>query len=174
MKRAFAKAAFFIGLTICSVSPVAAGPIPQVGDIAPEFTIELMDGKTFSLSNALQSVDQVYVYFFTPWCESYVSETFPEMAQECSDARQHVQELYESYNGKILFIGISSRYSAEVRSVERYRDKFNIPFALAFDASDSVFSAYGVRHFPTHVVIGKSGKIQHRVKSSGVDKQLLK
>ncbi len=142
----------------------STGTSVLVGDVAPEFTIDLLDGASFSLAETLEEVESVYIFFFTPWCESYVSDSFPEMSRECDSARKKVLELYQQHQNTSRFIGISSRYSVGPKGVEYYRDKYEIPFLLAYDASDELFRTYKVRHFPTHVIVDANGIIRLREK----------
>ncbi len=166
MKRRHNTFAIILWLSLLSVGSASADSIPMPGDKAPDFAIELLNGEKFELSATLAHTQKVYLFFFSPWCESYVKESFPEMALECKQAREHLLNLYASLHPSARFIGIGSRFSAAVSSVESYRDKFSIPFPLAFDAPNEVFNAYQVRHFPTLILVGPEQLIQLRAKGS--------
>ncbi len=137
-------------------------------DKAPDFSIETLDGEVFSLSKELAGAGTVSIFFFSPWCESYVKDSYPDMARECVEARQNIAELHEMLGDRVRFVGIGSRYSARAESTQFYRDKHDIKFPLAFDATDQVFRAYKVRHFPTIIIVGRNGVIRHRVEGSNI------
>jgi hypothetical protein len=59
---------------------------------------------------------------------------------------------------KVLLIGVSIQEKAEI--VEKFKRKQDLTFPIAVDSSGAVGRRYGIRSFPTTVLIGADGKIK--------------
>lgn len=140
---------------------------PQVGDIAPDFTLPNEAGEPVSLSQFRGK--RVILYFYpkddTPGCTS----------QACGfrDAYPEIEEK------NAVVIGISPD---STKSHAKFKTKYNLPFILLADEQHSVAEAYGVWGeksmmgkkymgiIRSHFVIDEEGRIaQAEVKVSPAD-----
>ena len=103
--------------------------MPEVGDTAPDFTLESDDAGTVSLA-ALRGT-KVVLYFYpkddTPGCTTQacaIRDGWPDV--EATGAR---------------LLGISPD---DVKAHARFRTKFGLPHTLLADADHAVAEAYGV------------------------------
>jgi len=100
----------------------------KAGDVAPEFTLQGDDGKTYSLADF---DDQKVVLFFYPSDDSYYCTK-----QVCS--LTHGYELLKKHN--IQLFGINHQ---SVESHAAFKKKHALPFILLSDPTSQVIRAYG-------------------------------
>ncbi len=120
-----------------------------VGNTAPDFTLNTVDGKPFTLSH----LDSKYtlVDFWASWCVP------------CRESFPHLKELRTKYqaNGfKIVGIGTADLENKWRKAIE----KDQTPWIHVFDASEkraygSVAKKYGVPHLPTTFLIDENQTI---------------
>ena len=72
-----------------------ARPDDHLGETLPDFTVETIDGGTFTLSEALKEKDLVMINLWATWCGPCERE-FPYM-----------EEAYELYSDKVEIIALS-------------------------------------------------------------------
>ena len=118
-----------------------------VGAVAPDFTLQLLNGREFRLGNQLAKGSLILVFYKAscPTCQL----TFP-----------YLQRIYSEFgnNAKYRIVGISQDDPAETRE---FIEHFGIGFDVAIDDHPyAVSSTYGLEFVPTIFLIGKDGKIQ--------------
>lgn len=115
------------------------------GDPAWDFTAELTDGSSFTLSEQAGKV--VLVNFWATWCGPCVRE-MPDIAK-----------LYDEYTDgdEVEFILVNCGESAKTVQAFLDRNKYTLP--VAYDTSRTISSAYGVNAIPRTVIFGKDGKV---------------
>ena len=125
----------------------------QIGDIAPDFSLQDQKGRTVQLSD-FKGQKWVILYFYpkdnTPGCT----------AESCSfrDAYQDFQDMGAEV------IGVSSD---SVESHQGFAEKHRLPFILLSDVGGKLRKSYGVPStlglFPGRVtyVIDKEGVVRH-------------
>ena len=102
----------------------------KVGDIAPDFALESFDGPETTLSELLGE-ESLVVYF-------YPADFSPVCTREACALRDRHDALREVV---ILILGVSPQGQD---SHKRFRESFNLPFALLSDSSRKVIDAFGV------------------------------
>jgi peroxiredoxin len=118
-----------------------------VGAVAPDFTLQLLSGREFRLSDQLAYGPLVLAFYKAscPTCQL----TFP-----------YLQRIYSELgnNTKYRIVGISQDDPAETKD---FVDGVGIGFDVAIDEHPySVSSTYGLEFVPTIFLIGRDGKIQ--------------
>lgn len=142
--------AFVLILIITSIQHVNA---QDVGDEAPNFTVDLVSGGTFTLSE--QSGKVVLIYFFGNTCPN------------CEDSGPSVQGLYETYmdNSDFVAIGLDTwDNTSNVESVSNFAASTGITFPLALNAN-SVKVDYSW-NYDRIVVIDKEGIIRRKANTA--------
>ena len=130
------------------VTHVRAG----VGDKAPAFR-EFTPGKTGK---------PTVLAFFIPWCESYLKDSRPEVAESCAKAREVLTQAYRAQPTQASWLAVAGRVWVTEADVQSYRKKFQIEHPVAFDSTGEVFRKYGVKEVPTVVIVDADGTIRHR------------
>lgn len=115
-----------------------------VGSIAPDFTLNDVDGNPFTLSSLRGRY--VVLNFWGTWCPP------------CVRGIPGLKEIYEKYKDVIEIVGIGSRE----RSIDVWREaveRFELPWINVYDESSIVCAKFGVGAFPTKYIICPAGTI---------------
>lgn len=124
----------------------------KVGDPAPQFALEDVEGKPFDLSKAVSEKVHLLV-FWSIFCEP------------CGEEMPLIEKLYQEYKGKGLeVLGISMDGEPMKKSVQGMARQKGYTFRqfidkLAQDESFMVADPYGVAGTPTLYLLDRTGKI---------------
>jgi peroxiredoxin len=116
------------------------------GTTAPDFALQTMDGKQFSLREALAR-GPVLAAFFKVSCPV------------CQYAFPFLQRIYKAYGGKnVAIIGISQNDKKETAA---FAKEFGISFPIALDDTKTypASNAYGLTNVPSIFWIAPDGEI---------------
>lgn len=116
----------------------------NAGDIAPDFTVEMLDGSKVTLS-ALQGKPTLLIFWAT-WC--------PPCRLELSKLQEHI---IDRYGDKINVLPISR--GEERAKVEEYISKMGYTFAVGLDGDQSIYRKYATNYIPRCFVIDAKGKV---------------
>ena len=136
----------FISLLMISCG---TAKIPQVGDKAPDFTLESIDGKSISLSDFRGKI--VLVVFTSVNCK------------ECEGQMPHLIKAYQQAGGNLDVLDIY-HIIYDPRLVRDYvtKKQFTVFPALP-DPNNKVANAYGATRFPpTNFIIDAAGIIRYK------------
>ena len=116
----------------------------NAGDIAPDFTAEMLDGSRVTLSE-LKGKPTLLIFWAT-WC--------PPCRLELSKLQEHI---IDPYGDRINVLPLSR---GEERSVvEEYISKMGYTFAVGLDSDQSIFNKYATNYIPRCFVIDAKGKV---------------
>jgi len=114
------------------------------GDAAANFTLQTLDGSSFTLADNRGKV--VVVDFWATWCGPCVAG-LPVVSKVMSD-----------YADKgVVFVAVNLRESSEKVSAFMNKKKWN--FTVALDSDGSIANKYGVTGIPHSVIIDQKGNI---------------
>ncbi len=121
-----------------------AGTRPRVGDPAPDFTLDLLDGSRLALSDLSGQV--VVINFWSPTC------------QPCEEEIPDLEKVWKEYQGAgVAVVGISFRdLEAEVREMVSQLD---VSYRNGWDPSAP--ARYGVTAVPETFIIGPEGRVAY-------------
>lgn len=144
-------------LTIEAVESNEQGLIgSQVGQIAPDFSVTNLDGKTFKLSD-YRGKKPVYLVFWATWCST------------CKHEIPQFKELYKNLGDKVEILAINVDYLSWWSSlnksnnrVKKYVNKYEVPYSVALDDDEQLINLYHVRGTPTQLLIDKDGVVRRR------------
>ena len=134
---------------------VEATTLVKVGEMAPDFSVEMLDGRTIKLSELRGKV--VMVCFWATWC--------PPCRQEMA----HLQEgVIDHFAGKDLVVLPISR--GEKRDVvEKFINHNGYTFGVGLDPERAIYDKYASNYVPRTFIVDKSGKVTYRV--AGYDEE---
>ncbi len=165
--RTFSATALLLGtawiwLTAALWSP-AEGTIsaPQQGFLAPDFTLQTLDGETITLSELRGQA--VLVNLWASWCVP------------CRAEMPAMQRVYDEYKGQgfvVLAVNVTSQDSASAAAA--FVRQYGLNFPILLDVEGSVSRAYEQRAFPTSFFIGRDGVIREVVIGGPMAEALLR
>ena len=124
---------------------VAATTLIHEGDIAPDFTVEMLDGSKITLSELRGKV--VLLSFWATWC--------PPCRQEMA----HMQKgVIDPFAGQDLVVLPISR-GEKRETVENYLNKMGHTFPVGLDGDQSIYRKYASNYIPRSFVVDKDGKV---------------
>ena len=120
----------------------------KVGDVAPDFTLELTDGSSFTLSEQRGKV--VMLQFTAGWC----GVCRKEMPFIESDIWQRHKN-----NDNFVLLGIDREETKE--QIDAFIEKVGTTYPIAMDVNADVFAKYALRNsgITRNILIDKDGKI---------------
>ena len=126
----------------------AANAPAKLGEKAPDFSVEGVDGKTYTLES-FKDAEAVVVLFTCTTCP--VVKNYEE----------RVAALAKKYKGKAAVVGISCNNATEsVEKLKAYAEKNEkISYPYAFDANAASAKAYGAKATPHAFVLNKDREI---------------
>lgn len=141
-----AQAAEFNTVALAQSEPddLAETTLINAGDVAPDFTVEMLDGSKVTLS-ALQGKPTLLIFWAT-WC--------PPCRLELSKLQEHI---IDRYGDKINVLPISR--GEERAKVEEYISKMGYTFAVGLDGDQNIYRKYATNYIPRCFVIDAKGKV---------------
>lgn len=117
----------------------------QEGDTAPDFTADLADGSTFTLSEQRGKV--VLLNFWATWCGP------------CVEEMPAFEKLHKEYGEEVAVLAVNSLEDEE--TVRQFVAETGYTFPIAFDVEGTVNMKYPTDGIPYTLVIGKDGTVQN-------------
>ena len=122
----------------------------QVGNLAPDFKLNNLEGKSVSLSNFRGKT--VLLDFWASWCP------------HCQAERPLIQQIYDKQQDKDLAVLtidiIGSRPSETPANLADFMQKNKYTFPVLLDMNREVTKSYDIKFTPTHFLIDKDGIIR--------------
>ncbi|PAV29383.1 cytochrome C biogenesis protein [Virgibacillus profundi] len=129
-----------------SIAPVESAGL-EPGDMAPDFELETLDGKTVKLSD--YKGKKVILNFWATWCPP-CREEMPEM-----------QDFHDEYGDEVEILAVNLTGSEnKVKDVHEYIEKYDYTYTIPMDKDSTVGDEYRAFSVPTTYFIGTDGKIQ--------------
>ena len=126
-------------------SDIEATTLIHAGDVAPDFTVEMLDGSKITLSELRGKV--VLVSFWATWCPP------------CREELSHMQkDVIDRFAGEeVVVLPISRGEKRE--TVEAFINKMGYTFPIGLDGDQSIYKKYASNYIPRSVVVDKNGKV---------------
>ncbi|MFG6148811.1 TlpA family protein disulfide reductase [Halobacillus sp. B23F22_1] len=130
-----------------SISPPNAPSGLQVGDQAPDFELETLDGKNVKLSEL--EGQKVFLNFWATWCPP-CKEEMPEM-----------EKFHEEYGDEVVVLAVNATETESNESdVDKYIEEEGYTFPILLDKDSKVNNDYQAMSIPTTYFIGTDGQVQ--------------
>jgi len=141
----FALAAAFLVLGSLSCKK---NPGPQVGDLAPGFSLPDLDGERVGLADLKGRV--VVLNYWATWCPP------------CVDEMPSLQKLHDALAEKglsVVAVSVDERFT----DIERFVGDFNLTFTILHDEGMKVSRSYQTFKYPETYIIGRDGRVKSKV-----------
>lgn len=120
--------------------------IIDVGDFAPDFTLQDLDGNTISLDD-FKGEKVVFLNFWATWC--------PPCRAEMPD----LDKVYQESKGED-FIVLAINLGESEKIVKEFMAENGYSFPVLLDKTQKVGFAYNTFSIPTSVLVDKEGKVR--------------
>ncbi|MBA7504253.1 Thiol-disulfide oxidoreductase ResA [subsurface metagenome] len=130
------------------VTGCAAPSVARVGESAPDFQLENLDGQLISLSDFRGK--PVLINFWATWC------TF------CRDEMPYLQQIYEEWSDKGLVV-LTINIGESHLEVEMFLQISDLSLPVLLDTNEKVAQKYNVPPIPTTFFIDSDGVIREKI-----------
>ncbi len=137
-----------------------------------EISQKMLDTKIASTILNNIKTDNTVLFFVATWCDWYLKESRPAISSQCVNAQNAINRLYKQFPD-YNWIGVVSRLWTGETELKKYIKKYNISNPLAIDTTNEVFYKYGVKNFPTLIVLKKGREVLRVTKFNNI-KPLIK
>lgn len=126
-----------------------------IGEKAPDFTLQDINGKTHKLSDYTADGKVVVLEWFNPKCPFVVRH---------HETKSTFKDLYENYNTKdVVFLAVNStnRNDTAYGHDAEYAKTWEIEYPILIDESGEVGKMYGAKTTPHMFVIDTNGDLRY-------------
>lgn len=134
-------------------APDSTGYIVRDGDMAPDFSIRLTDGRTVKLSDLRGKV--VLLQFTASWCIVCRRE-MPSLEND----------IWQRHKDNKDFVMIGVDYDEPIEKIMNFASKVGVTYPLGLDPSGKIFCLYAKEQsgVTRNVLIGRDGRIVMRTR----------
>lgn len=140
---------FIITLVVIALPSKALTQSVDTNISAPDFSTVTLSGDTFTLAN-FRGNKPVYLFFWATWCPI------------CQREIPRLKAFHQEFSEQIEILAINVGINDNINNVEQYQQKYNLPYALAFDDNSRISELFGVFGTPTQVIIDIDGHIRYQ------------
>lgn len=140
--------AIWIAVSQVPASATTGGaiPTPREGFLAPDFTLETLQGETVTLSDLRGKA--VVVNLWASWCPP------------CRAEMPALQAAYEADRGRGLeILAVDMTYQDTEQDALRFIEEFGLTFTIPMDRDGTVARQYLLRALPSTFFVGPDGVI---------------
>ncbi|MEF3331196.1 MULTISPECIES: TlpA family protein disulfide reductase [Oceanobacillus] len=119
----------------------------EIGDKAPDFTLETLDGETLQLSDF--QGERVMINFWATWC--------PPCKQEMPD----MERFYQGHDPIILSVNLTDE-EMSTEKVGQFIQELELTFPVLLDKEGEVSNLYRIQPIPVTYMVDAEGIIQFK------------
>ena len=135
-----------LAITGCTAGSESTGA--RVGEPAPNFQLQNLDGQSISLNGFKGK--PVLINFWATWCDPCVYEM------------PFLQEVYDEWLGKGLML-LAINVGEGSSTVKGFMQNHNLSLPVLLDTKQDVFRRYNIIGIPTTYFMDKDGIIQEKM-----------
>jgi len=149
MGAAAALGAAWIWISAAPAAATTGGeiPSPREGFLAPEFSLDLLDGGKVTLSELRGQA--VVVNLWASWCPP------------CRAEMPALQRVYESSQDRgLVVLGVHTTFQDSERAAQDFVQEFGLTFPVPLDRTGAVSRLYQLRALPSTFFVDREGIIR--------------
>jgi peroxiredoxin len=123
----------------------------EIGNSAPDFTLQTIDGKSFKLSDLRGK--KVLLNFFATWCPPCNGE-MPDIEAFYNDNKNH--------NITVLAVNLTTS-EQNTKSISNFTSKYGLTFPVVLDKQGDISNVFQVINIPTSYFIDTKGVIREKM-----------
>ena len=128
-------------------APLSSSPSPREGFLAPDFTLDTLDGNKVTLSELRGQI--VVVNFWATWCLPCRAET------------PALEKSYAQYKDSgVVILGVNLTNQDVVGEVESFVQEFRLTYPILLDRDGSVGNLYQIKGLPSTFFVNRAGIIR--------------
>ena len=128
-------------------APLSSSPNPREGFLAPDFTLDTLDGKKVTLSELRGEI--VLINLWATWCPP------------CRAEMPALENAYEQYKDSgVVILGLNVTNQDSEKDIPLFVDEFGLTFPILLDRDGSVSALYQLRGLPTTYFVNREGIIR--------------
>ena len=138
-----------LALTLCFILGAFcafAAPEDYQGQLLPDFSVQTIDGGTFTLSESLKTHALVLINLWATWCGPCRME-FPYM-----------EEAWEQYGNVVDVIALSVEYDDTFDVLKNFAKSNGLSFSIGRDETN-IFGSLGGSAIPTTLIVNQERRI---------------
>lgn len=136
-------------------------PAPQKGFLAPDFTLETLEGESVTLSDLHGQA--VLINFWATWCPP------------CRAEMPAFQQAYSDYEDEgFIILAVNATQQDNPTDIAAFVEEFGLSFPIILDNEGTVNQLYQVRSLPTSFFIDKEGVISEVVIGGPIAEALIR
>ncbi|ETT40477.1 MULTISPECIES: TlpA family protein disulfide reductase [Paenibacillus] len=136
-------------IAIIQSTSVRTEELPKTGYQAPNFSLQALDGQTYSLQSL--NGKPVVINFWASWCGPCKIEA-PELVR-----------LYDKYKARIEIYAVNVTASDSIEGAKAFAQDFGFQFPVLIDEKGEVAQKYAIRPIPTTLFVNSEGIIIEQV-----------
>jgi cytochrome c biogenesis protein CcmG, thiol:disulfide interchange protein DsbE len=129
-----------------SAGPFPVTTAPHIGNLAPDFTLQTIDGRSFTLGDYTAASQPVVLNFWATWCPP------------CRIEMPYFNRASAKYEGQAGILSINQAESLE--TIQDYADRNGLTYPLLIDQDRKVNNLYGILNLPTTIFIDHNGVVK--------------
>ena len=119
-----------------------------VGNVAPDFELNTVDGKSLSLSDLRGK--KVILNFWATWCPP------------CRDEMPEMQKFYEEHHKNVEIVAVNLTSQDSINKIKPFIQEYGLTFPIVLDENGEVLKLYEIEPIPTSYIIDSKGIIRHK------------
>lgn len=136
-------------------------PAPREGFLAPDFSLQTIDGETVTLSGLHGQA--VLVNLWATWCPP------------CRAEMPAIQKLYDEYKDQgLVILAVNMTYQDNPAAILPFTQEHELSFPILLEETGNVASKYELRSLPSSFFIGRNGFINEVVIGGPMSEALLR
>jgi len=127
--------------------PLSSSPSPREGFLAPDFTLDTLDGKKVALSELRGKI--VIINLWATWCPP------------CRAEMPALENAYEQYkDSEVIVLGLNVTNQDSEKDIPPFVKEFGLTFPILLDRDGSVSTLYQLKALPTTYFVNREGIIR--------------
>lgn len=102
-----------------------------------------------------------YILFTATWCDWYLADSRPAMAQHCKAVQSDFIDLYSRLEKK-PWSGVVNHLWTDDKAVSEFEKLYKMPIQFKIDTLGVLFNHFNIREIPTLLVI-KEGEVEAKI-----------